>query len=93
MTIDEFIWLSPFKLQSHDTHTYALFDEFICSSPGALKYTRCNQKLTIIFKFRELHMFDFRIIVNNISHFGLLAWFFTDEKVSCVLVCSSIFYY
>ena len=24
-------------------------------------YTRCNQKITVIFKFRELRLFDFRI--------------------------------
>ena len=35
MTIDEFIWTSSIKLQSHDAHTYA-FDEFIWSSPGEL---------------------------------------------------------
>ena len=29
MMIDEFTWMSLFKLQSHDTYTYVLFDEFI----------------------------------------------------------------
>ena len=35
--IDDFIWTSPFKLQSHDTQTYVLFDEFIWLSADTLK--------------------------------------------------------
>ena len=37
INIDEFILTSPVKFQSHDTHTHALFDKFIWSSPGAFK--------------------------------------------------------
>ena len=50
--------------------------------------TRCDQKITVLFKFREKHMFDFHIFVllcwhtcllyiyvDNISHFGLSVCF------------------
>ena len=46
MMIDEFIWMPPFKLQSHDTHTYVLLDEFIWSSPGA--WTKYMKWLIIV---------------------------------------------
>ena len=57
--------------------------------------------ITVIFKFPELHMLDFRIYFfcyvgihvwcgnGNIRHFGLSVY----NNVSLVLVCSSIFYY
>ena len=52
-----------------------------------LRYTRRDQKVTVIFKFRELRMFDFytffsamlvhksAIFVYNINHFGLSVCF------------------
>ena len=63
--------------------------------------TRCDQKINVIFKLRELHMFDYVMLVHmsviyidNISHFGLSACFWhTGKKVSGALVSSSIFYY
>ena len=61
---------------------------------------RCDQKIIVIFKFRELRMYDIRMLVHmsviyvdNVSHFGMSVLFLTDKKVSCVLVCSGIFYY
>ena len=67
-------------------------------------YTRCDQKITIIFKFRELRMFDFCIFSVMLVHmsvyicwqcqpFWIVSLFLTDKKVNRVLVCSSIFYY
>ena len=56
-------------------------------------YTRCDHKITVIYKFHELEMFDFRIFffvilvrmsiiyVGNISHFGLSVCFRQIKKL------------
>ena len=31
-----------------------------------IKYTRCDQKITVIFKFREIRMFGIRIFISVI---------------------------
>ena len=67
-----------------------------------LTYTRCHQKITVIFKFRELRMFDFRIFFCYVgTHVCYIFWqyqpfcivslFLADKKLSRVLVCSLIF--
>ena len=81
-------------------------NETAIHQPKEVHYTRCDQKITVIFKFRKLHMFDSRIFfsvmlahmsvihVDNISLIGLIvSLFLTDKKVKRVLLCSSIFYY
>ena len=62
--------------------------------------TRCDQKINVIFKLRELHMFDYVMLVHmsviyvdNIQPFWIVSLLLPDKKVSRVLVCSSIFYY
>ena len=66
--------------------------------------TRCDQKITVILKFHELRMFDFRYFfycyigthVYSISWqyqpFWIVSLFLTGKKVSRVW-CFSIFYY
>ena len=49
-------------------------------------YTRCDQKITVIFKFRELRILYMLTI-------WIVILLLTDKNVSHVLVCSSIFYY
>ena len=66
--------------------------------------TKCDQKITAIFKFRELRIFNLLIFsvllvhmsviyVDNISHFGLFLAIVSliNKMVSRVLVFSSIF--
>ena len=62
-------------------------------------------KITFIFQFRELSMFDFCIFLCcyvgrhvcyirwQYQKFWIVSLFLTDIKLSPVLVCSSIFYY
>ena len=67
----------------------------LASQPRSLNFyrvtidTRCDQKITVIFIFRDLHIFDFRITfsvmwvhmsviygyADNISHFGMSVCF------------------
>ena len=68
--------------------------------------TRCDQKITLICKYPELHMFDlplFFCYVGTYVCYTRICWqylplwidslFLTDEKISRALVCSSIFYF
>ena len=71
--------------------------------PSRHRHTKCDQKITVIFKFRELRVFDFRIfffcyvgrhvcyICWQYQSFWIASLFLTDKKVSRVLVCFSIF--
>ena len=64
-----------------------------------------GSKKPVIFKFRELRMFDFRIFVFcfvgtyvcyicwQYQPFWIFSLFLTDKSVSRIFVCSSIFYY
>ena len=62
-----------------------------------------SKKKTVVLKFRELRMFDFRIFCYAGKHVCYICWqylplwivslFLTNKNVSHVLVSSSIFYY
>ena len=53
-----------------------------------LSYTRVDQKITVIFKFREMRMFDLRLFFI----FWIVSLFLTDKNVSRILERSSIFF-
>ena len=67
--------------------------------------TKCNQKITVIFKLRELRIFDFCIffccyvdrhicyICKQYQPFWIVSLFLKDKKLSRVLMCSSTFCY
>ena len=71
---------------------------------GNLLYTTCDHKITVIFKFRELCLFDFLIFSVMLVHmsviyvdiyqpFWIVSLFLTVTKVSRGLMYASIFYY
>ena len=63
-----------------DTATGQLiYSTVICNLRGS------DQKITVILKFRELHMFVYQT-------FWIVSLFLIDKMVSSVLVCSPIFY-
>lgn len=85
----------PLNTQHHivfKLHTY------ICMK---VECTRSDQKFTVIFKFRKLRMFDFRIFCSvmlvhmavtcsflaNVSHFGLSVCFWQRTR-SVVFICA-----
>ena len=39
--------------------------DFVCQWNKCIVYTRWNQKITVIFKFREVQMLDIRIFANG----------------------------
>ena len=63
----------------------------ICSAPVrwyvGVYYTRCHQKITIIFKFRELRIFDLRIFFCYVGTHVCLYMF----TMSAILDCQFVF--
>ena len=89
-----------FLIETNFVIIFTFFHYIVC------KHTRCDQKISVIFKFCELRMFDFRIYfflcyvgthVCNIcwkyQPFWSASLFLANKNVSRVLVSSSIFYY
>lgn len=59
------------------------------SIPIFFFYTRCNLKLTVIFKFRKLHMCDFRVFFFFAQLFWILGLFLTDKMVIHLIMPST----
>ena len=69
---------------------------FNCTTTNDDGHTRCDQKITVILKFRELHEFNFAFFCVVLVHMSihilavsailLVSLFLTDKIVSGVLV-------